>query len=97
MAHSEVVSEVDRDVVWPAQVCAYSIGLKVIRDLRVQAAAALGARFNLKEFHAQILEDGAVPLWLLQREIEAWILKMKKQRDDTALELTTVSRANPRN
>jgi uncharacterized protein (DUF885 family) len=97
MAHSEVVSEVDRDVVWPGQVCAYSIGLKVIRDLRVEAAVALGARFNLKEFHAQILEDGAVPLWLLQREIEAWILKMKKQRDDTPLELTTVSRANPRN
>jgi uncharacterized protein (DUF885 family) len=87
MAHSEVVAEVDRDVVWPAQVCAYSIGLKVIRDLRAQATAALGASFDLKAFHAQILENGAVPLWLLQREIDGWISELKRHRDNSPTSL----------
>lgn len=75
MANSEVIAEVERDVVWPGQVCVYSIGLKAMLDLRDQAMSALGPRFNLKEFHAEILEGGALPLWLLQRNVKRWISK----------------------
>jgi uncharacterized protein (DUF885 family) len=73
MANSEVIAEVERDVVWPGQVCVYSIGLKTILDLRGQAMLALGPRFNLKEFHNEILEGGALPLWLLQSNVKRWI------------------------
>jgi len=73
MAHSDVVAEVERYVVWPGQACAYKIGMKAILDMRAQAKRELGARFDLKEFHAVLLENGAMPLWLAQRNLDRWI------------------------
>jgi uncharacterized protein (DUF885 family) len=73
MAPSDVTMEVDRYIVWPGQACAYMIGMKVILDLREEAMSGLGPRFNLKEFHTQILENGPMPLWLLQKNVESWI------------------------
>jgi uncharacterized protein (DUF885 family) len=73
MAQSDVTAEVERYVVWPGQACAYKIGMKTILGLREQAKAELGQKFNLKEFHAVVLENGAMPLWLLQKNVDAWI------------------------
>jgi uncharacterized protein (DUF885 family) len=73
MAPSDVTAEVERYVVWPGQACAYKIGMKTILGLREQARAELGARFDIKQFHAVVLENGAMPLWLLQKNVDAWI------------------------
>jgi uncharacterized protein (DUF885 family) len=73
MAQSDVTAEVERYVVWPGQACAYKIGMKMILGLREQAKAELGPKFNLKEYHQVVLENGAMPLWLLQKNVDAWI------------------------
>ncbi|MDE2501055.1 MAG: DUF885 domain-containing protein [Alphaproteobacteria bacterium] len=73
MANSDVTAEVERYVVWPGQACAYKIGMKTIMDLRTRAEGELGPRFNIKEFHGVILENGAMPLWLLQKNVDRWI------------------------
>ena len=75
MAQSDVVAEVERYVVWPGQACAYKIGMKAVLAMRAQARRELGARFDLKEFHAVMLENGAMPLWLAQRNLDRWIAK----------------------
>ncbi|HTQ14614.1 MAG TPA: DUF885 domain-containing protein [Rhizomicrobium sp.] len=73
MANSDVTAEVERYVVWPGQACAYKIGMKTILDLRQQARADLGAKFDIRQFHKVVLENGAMPLWLLQRNVDSWI------------------------
>jgi uncharacterized protein (DUF885 family) len=73
MANSDVTAEVERYVVWPGQACAYKIGMKAIMDLRARAKGELGAKFDLREFHLLILENGAMPLWLLQRNVGHWL------------------------
>jgi uncharacterized protein (DUF885 family) len=80
MAPSDVTAEVDRYVVWPGQACAYKIGMKTIMDLREQAKQALGPRFDLKSFHSAILDEGAMPLWLLQRHVAHWIAEKEGLR-----------------
>jgi len=45
----------------------------MILGLREQAKVELGPKFNLKEYHAVVLENGAMPLWLLQKNVDAWI------------------------
>ncbi len=73
MAPSDVTAEIERYVVWPGQACAYKIGMKTILELREKAKAELGPKFDLKEFHALVLENGAMPLWTLQRNVDRWI------------------------
>jgi uncharacterized protein (DUF885 family) len=73
MAPSDVTAEVERYVVWPGQACAYKIGMKTILGLREQAKSELGPKFDIKQFHAVVLENGAMPLWLLQKNVDAWI------------------------
>jgi uncharacterized protein (DUF885 family) len=73
MANSDVTAEIERYVVWPGQACAYKIGMKTILGLREEAKARLGPKFDLKAFHALVLENGAMPLWLLQKNVESWI------------------------
>ncbi|HWA92486.1 MAG TPA: DUF885 domain-containing protein [Rhizomicrobium sp.] len=72
MALSDVTAEIDRYVVWPGQACAYKIGMKTILGLREDAKAKMGAKFDLRAFHAEVLENGAMPLALLTRHVEAW-------------------------
>ncbi len=67
------VVPVDRYPVWPAQGLSYGLGRLEIRRLRAVAEGALGARFDLKDFHDRVLADGAVPLPLLREKIERWI------------------------
>ena len=73
MAPSDIVAEVERYIAIPGQALGYKIGERVIRNLREQAAEALGEKFDVREFHTQILIDGAMPLDVLKRKIADWI------------------------
>jgi uncharacterized protein (DUF885 family) len=68
-----VRTEIDRYITWPGQALAYKLGEMLIRDLRQEAQQALGADFDLREFHHQLLKNGSIPLDILEREIRAWI------------------------
>jgi uncharacterized protein (DUF885 family) len=76
MKESEVVSEVERYMGLPGQACAYKVGQLKILALRDKAKAALGAKFDLKEFHAVVLENGGVPLTLLEKLVDEWIARV---------------------
>jgi uncharacterized protein (DUF885 family) len=73
MAESDVVAEVERYIVWPGQALGYKLGQLRITALRAQAEAELGERFDLREFHGQVLRDGALPLDVLSAKIGRWI------------------------
>jgi uncharacterized protein (DUF885 family) len=75
MPESEVVTEVERYMALPGQACAYKVGQLKILELRDRAKAALGDKFSLKDFHAVVLENGAVPLTLLEKLVDEWIAK----------------------
>jgi len=64
---------VDRIAVWPGQLTAYDSGGLEIKALRQQAEQALGSCFDIREFHARVLETGIVPLTALRSNVEAWI------------------------
>ncbi|MDQ1310030.1 MAG: hypothetical protein QG601_1300 [Pseudomonadota bacterium] len=70
---SEVTSEVERYMALPGQATAYKVGQLKILELRERARAALGPKFNLKDFHTVVLESGAVPLTVLEQLVDEWI------------------------
>src|SRR2546421_5310669 len=72
-SEAQATSEVDRYIITPGQATAYMIGRLEIERLRQLAATQLGSRFDVREFHQRILEDGTVPLPLLGEKIDRWI------------------------
>jgi uncharacterized protein (DUF885 family) len=75
MAHSDVVSEVERYIVDPGQACAYKVGMIKILELRERARSALGKRFDLKAFHHLVLSNGALPLGVLEELVNDYLHK----------------------
>jgi uncharacterized protein (DUF885 family) len=69
----EVSAEVDRYFVWPGQALGYKIGQLKILELREQARARLGERFDIRRFHMQVLDHGALPLPVLEQQVMRWI------------------------
>jgi uncharacterized protein (DUF885 family) len=72
-------TEADRYIAWPGQALAYKMGQLTILKLRDEAKKQLGEKFDLKAFHDEILNGGAMPLDLLQERVEAWIKKQAAQ------------------
>ncbi|WP_370191401.1 DUF885 family protein [Qipengyuania sp.] len=73
MTRTEVVAEVERYIAIPSQALAYKVGALKIQELRKKAEARLGADFDIREFHAQVLDTGSLPLPVLEAKIDRWI------------------------
>ena len=74
----QVESEVDRYLSWPGQALGYMVGQLKIIELRDRARAALGDRFDIRRFHNAVIDQGALPLTVLERQIDAWIAAEKQ-------------------
>jgi uncharacterized protein (DUF885 family) len=70
-------TETDRYIAWPGQALAYKMGQLTISKLRERAKTELGAKFDIKAFHDEILDGGALPLDLLEVRVDAWIAGQK--------------------
>lgn len=68
-----ITSEIERYMAMPGQALSYKIGQLKIRELRAKATAELGEKFDIREFHKQVLETGCIPLALLEDKINTWI------------------------
>lgn len=76
----KIANEVNRYIAWPGQALAYKLGELKIRELRRQAQTALGARFDLRRFPDVLLRCGAVPLGVLEGQVQAWIEETRGDR-----------------
>jgi uncharacterized protein (DUF885 family) len=73
MGKTDATAEVERYIAIPSQALAYKIGQLTISRLRDKAEAAMGDRFDIREYHAQVLDTGALPLPILEKKIDSWI------------------------
>ena len=73
MGRTDATAEVERYIAIPSQALAYKVGALTIQRLRREAEAALGDAFDIREFHAQVLMTGALPLSILEQKIRAWV------------------------
>ena len=77
LSEHEVTTEVDRYISWPGQALSYKLGEIAIVRLRAQAEKELGERFDVKAFHDAVLQQGSVPLPVLEEQIQAFIAASK--------------------
>ena len=73
MSDTEVRVEIERYIVWPAQATSYKMGMLKILELRDRAINKMGDKFDLKKFHSLVLNQGIVPLFILEDLIDEWI------------------------
>ena len=76
-SEQDIAVEVDRYIVWPGQALAYKLGELKIKELRARAERELGSRFDVRRFHNALLDNGPLPLEVLDREIDRWIAAQK--------------------
>jgi len=79
MDDQNIETEVDRYIAWPGQALAYKLGQMKILELRERAKQALGARFDIRAFHDAVLDEGPLPLDLLDARIDRWIAEQKQK------------------
>ena len=72
-----IQSETDRYIAWPAQALGYKMGQLKFLELRQRAQTALGPKFDLKGFHDEVLDSGALPMDILEKRVDAWIAKQR--------------------
>ena len=73
MGETEVTSEIERYIVAPGQACAYKVGMLKIQELRAHAHQQLGEKFDQREFHDVVLKNGALPLEILEEQVNAYL------------------------
>ena len=69
----ECVKMVERHIVWPGQAVSYKIGMLKIQELRKYAETELGEKFSLQDFHDVVLQDGAMPMDILEDVVYSWV------------------------
>jgi uncharacterized protein (DUF885 family) len=79
LSEKNIQNEVDRYIGWPGQATAYKVGELTILSLRRRAEATLGPRFDIRRFHDAVLDEGALPMSVLQQRIDAWIAAEQKR------------------
>lgn len=86
LSPANIDAEVNRYITWPGQALAYKVGELTIRRLRAQAEEELGANFDLRAFHDTVLENGSIPLSVLDQHVQGWILdqRLKINREKRA-------------
>ena len=77
LSAANIEAEVNRYISWPGQALAYKMGELKIRELRGKATSELGDKFDLREFHDVVLGQGAVPLDMLEAQVNRWIAGKK--------------------
>ncbi|MFD1610581.1 DUF885 domain-containing protein [Sphingomonas tabacisoli] len=78
MSRTEATAEVERYIAIPGQALAYKVGALTIQRLKAKAMQELGPKFDAREFHAQVLMTGALPMAVLEKKIDTWIAAKKK-------------------
>jgi uncharacterized protein (DUF885 family) len=85
LSNHEVTTEVDRYISWPGQALAYKLGEMTIRRKRADAESKLGAKFDQRWFNDTILALGAVPLPVLEHQLDDWIASGGKNPNPAAV------------
>lgn len=80
ISDSDSEIEIDRYITWPGQALAYKVGQLKFRELREASAERLGDKFDVRQFHDQVLKNGALPLEILEKNVKEWWSKVASQK-----------------